>query len=65
MWIIADMHAVRNELRRILPITQACSQVKCANVKLFSSCARSLRWREGRGMVSSMLVEEGESSDEG
>jgi hypothetical protein len=56
MCIIADTEAVRSALRRIFPITHACSHVKCANVKDFSCCARSERLREGMGSVSSILA---------
>jgi hypothetical protein len=55
MWITAEIEAVRSALRSIFPITQACSQVKWANVKDFSSCARSLRLLGGEGSVLSML----------
>jgi len=41
MWISAGRSMVRRALRRMLPITQACSQVKCAKVKDFSSRASS------------------------
>jgi hypothetical protein len=53
--IMAETDAVRSALRRILPMTHACSQVKCAKVKDFSSCARSWRFWVGDGRVSSML----------
>ena len=55
MWMTAETEAVRSALRRIFPITQACSHVKCAKVKLFSSCARSARLLDGEGNVLSML----------
>jgi hypothetical protein len=55
MWITAETDAVRSALRKMFPMTQACSQVKCANVKDFSSCARSRRSRNGEGSVLSML----------
>lgn len=55
MCITAGMEAVRSAFLNILPITHACSHVKCAKVKLFSSCARSARFRVGGGMVSSIL----------
>lgn len=51
------MEAVLSALRRIFPITHACSHVKCANVKLFSSCARSQRERAGDDSESSILVD--------
>jgi len=65
MWIMAGIEAVRSALRRMLPITHACSHVKCAKVKDFSSCARSERWREGWGSVSSILAQEEEPGEEG
>lgn len=55
----AGQSMVRRALRRMLPITQACSQVKWAKVKDFSSRASS--WTEfvGEGRELSMvLVEE-------
>lgn len=54
MWIIAETEAVRSALRKMFPMTHACSHVKCANVKDFSSCARSPIFRVGGGRVSSI-----------
>ena len=54
----AGHSAVRSAVRSILPMTHACSQVKCAKVKLFSSLARASRSRVGGGSVESILLEE-------
>ena len=40
-------------------MTQACSHVKCAKVKLFSSFASSARLFVGVGKLSSILFEDG------
>lgn len=55
MWISADTSIVRNALRRIFPMTQACSHVKCAKVKDFSSRARSCSECVGEGSELSIL----------
>lgn len=57
MEMMAEASAVRRALRRILPMTQACSQVKWAKVKDFSSRARSLRERVGEGSWSSIAAQ--------
>jgi hypothetical protein len=56
MDIKAGHSAVRSALRKIFPITQACSHVKWAKVKLFSSLARESRSRVGGGSVESILL---------
>lgn len=56
MCITAEASAVRRAFRKMFPITHACSQVKWANVKAFSSRARSLSERDGEGSWSSMVV---------
>src|SRR5690348_17097681 len=61
IWMMADTEAVLRAFRRMFPITHACSHVKCAKVKLFSSRASSARSREGRGSESSIVSA---SSDE-
>lgn len=53
----ADTDAVLSALRNIFPMTHACSHVKCANVKLLSSLARSMRFCVGVGRVSSIVEE--------
>lgn len=58
IWMSAGQSAVRSALRKILPITQACSQVKCAKVKLFSSRERSLSCRLGARSVLSMALDD-------
>lgn len=55
MCITAETEAVRSAFRKMFPMTHACSQVKCANVNDFSSCARSPKLRVGDARVSSML----------
>ncbi|KAF1933416.1 uncharacterized protein M421DRAFT_88636 [Didymella exigua CBS 183.55] len=54
MCMSAEISADLNVLRRILPMTHACSHVKCANVKLFSSRASSVTFRVGFGRDSSI-----------
>lgn len=51
----AGRFADRSVLRRMLPITQACSHVKWENVNDFSSLASSAVLREGFGSVSSIM----------
>ena len=41
IWMRAAQSMVLSALRNMLPITQACSQVKCAKVNDLSSRARS------------------------
>ena len=65
MCMRAGHSAVRRALRRMFPMTQACSQVKCEKVKLFSCRASSKRSRVGGGRALSILVEgEGAGEDE-
>lgn len=45
----ADVSVDRSVFLRILPMTHACSHVKCANVNAFSSRARSATLRVGFG----------------
>lgn len=58
MWIRAGTSMVRRALRRMLPITQACSQVKCAKVKDFSSRASSWSELVGEGREFSIVLVE-------
>lgn len=55
MWMMAGQSAVRRALRRMFPMTQACSQVKWANVKARSSLLRSSSDRVGEGSASSIV----------
>lgn len=52
----AGVSAVRSALRRMFPMTHACSHVKCANVKPFSSLASSWRSRVGEVKVLNILL---------
>lgn len=58
MWMMAGESAVRKALRRMFPMTHACSQVKWEKVKERSSRARSSRERVGDGSDSSIAVGE-------
>jgi len=55
MWMRAGQSMVRRALRRIFPMTHACSQLKCAKVKDFSSRARSEREFVGEGRELSIV----------
>ena len=55
MWIRAGASAERSVLRRMLPITHACSQVKWEKVRARSSWASSVRSRVGVGRDSSIV----------
>jgi hypothetical protein len=62
---MADTEAVRRALRSMLPITHACSHVKCANVKDFSCCARSGKLLVGVGRVLSILDDDAVGMERG
>lgn len=61
--MMAVASAVRSALRRMFPITHACSHVKWAKVNDLSSRASSLRERPGEGNVSSMVLWEARIGD--
>lgn len=59
----AAVSADRSVFRRILPMIQACSQVKCANVNDFSSRTSSATLRVIFGRASSIVSESSEKCD--